>query len=526
MKTERDIYAFVDDDVERVSHNPFLADSVHPVSHINPSATYTLPFSGPTEGRPLTSDDVRSVPTVFTSSPTVKNIGSDRVVFAAGVEGIRKINATDDAYDLVSFLPYPGFEHLSTKARPRTIDSVLHDADVARHSNDDAKIRALSPRLADIGFNRRNLGNGTHSFIDRDGCHYAAFGGMRIIKSSDNDHVDKPLRVVKVADFSSVLPGAIAQGAAITAMGMTYDGHVVATAYGTVFLMDRDLRLKASLMLPGEVIEHDFCIDENNGIYVVTSKRMLKVAWTGSRLSIDPSDGGWSAPYNTSTPEQVASHGGLHSSGGSGTPPTLMGLNDDEDRLVIIADADPEGSQLVAFWRDEIPEDFEQKADTQSKRIADQRRIDITKPTVEASPAVYGNGVLILNTCCPDPLPDIWGNAMTAGVTRPAPKGVEKFTWNNQTRSFQKAWIVQEIDNADATIPVISAGNSMVYLANKVDGDYQYAGLDWHTGRVRARWPFPDDSRKWNSYGAGSALLEDGDLLVGGIFATKRVHLG
>jgi hypothetical protein len=41
--------------------------------------------------------------------------------------------------------------------------------------------------------------------------------------------------------------------------------------------------------------------------------------------------------------------------------------------------------------------------------------------------------------------------------------------------------------------------------------------------RTKALWLFPDDSRKWNAYGGITSLLEDGDLIIGGAFAVKRV---
>lgn len=47
---------------------------------------------------------------------------------------------------------------------------------------------------------------------------------------------------------------------------------------------------------------------------------------------------------------------------GSGTTPTLMGFGDDPDKFVVIADGAEGGTNLVAFWRDDIPEDFEQKS--------------------------------------------------------------------------------------------------------------------------------------------------------------------
>jgi len=66
----------------------------------------------------------------------------------------------------------------------------------------------------------------------------------------------------------------------------------------------------------------------------------------------------------------------------------------------------------------------------------------------------------------------------------------------------------------------------MIYAAHKVSGDYQFVGLDFHTGEVKARWIFPDDSRVWNTVYGVLAILEDGDLLLGGAFAIKRVNVG
>lgn len=75
-------------------------------------------------------------------------------------------------------------------------------------------------------------------------------------------------------------------------------------------------------------------------------------------------------------------------------------------------------------------------------------------------------------------------------------------------------------------VPVVSAASRMIYLANKKDGIYEYVGVDWDRGEIKARWPFPEDSRKWNACGGITALLEDGDLLIGGVFAIKRVNIG
>jgi hypothetical protein len=137
---------------------------------------------------------------------------------------------------------------------------------------------------------------------------------------------------------------------------------------------------------------------------------------------------------------------------------------------------------------------------------------------------VLGYGAVFINGSYPQPFKTPGApNAFTAGVTRPAPLGVEKFERNPKTHTFEKAWINREVDNSDIMVPVVSAATGLLYCANKENGDYQYVGLDWKTGTLRERWVFPDDSRVWNAFGGITTILEDGDLLIGGAFGIKRV---
>jgi hypothetical protein len=506
--------------------NPFLADSVFPITHFNPAVTDAVAHAGPTSGRALGDADVMTVATLYTSSGTVKTIGGATIIVASGIDGIRKINATEKSFDLVSLLPYPGLEALPERTTPAALAALLAEADAAVAARDEAKIIALSKRLADRGLSRRYKRNGALSLIDNEGFHYAGFGGVKIVKTTDDNDPGKPLRVAKVIDLAEELPPDLASRAsALSAFNMTYDGDIVAAAHGALFLLDRNLNVKGILGFPGEAIENSVAVDET-GIYVVTSERMLKIVWTGSRLSFDETDGGWQSEYNTMSREQATALGSPTQSGGSGTPPALMGFGDDGDKLVVIADADPAGTNVVAFWRDKIPSGFRQKPGTKSARIADQTRIDISRVTIEAPPNVLGNGVLVVNRSYPKPAADLWTDAMLSGVTRPAPTGAQKFTWNTQTKALDKAWVAKEVDNTDQVVPVVSAATGLVYFASKQQGRYECVALDWMNGEVRARWPFPDDSRKWNACGGSNVLLADGDFLLGGLFALKRVRAG
>jgi hypothetical protein len=74
---------------------------------------------------------------------------------------------------------------------------------------------------------------------------------------------------------------------------MTCDGHIAAAAPGALVVLDRDLNVKSYVAFSDEAVDDSIAIDERNGIYVVvTSRRMLKVAWDGHKLSTEEKDGG------------------------------------------------------------------------------------------------------------------------------------------------------------------------------------------------------------------------------------------
>jgi hypothetical protein len=304
---------------------------------------------------------------------------------------------------------------------------------------------------------------------------------------------------------------------------MTYDGYLAAAAPGTLVVLDRDLNVRDFVTFSDEAVDNSIAIDEHNGIYVVTSRRMLKVVWNGESLSTDEKDGAWESGYEWIPDDEAFAAGSI--SRGSGTTPSLMGFGDDPDKLVVIADAARRGTNLVAFWRGDIPADFEQRPGTKSRRIADHAKIAISQLTIEPSANVLGYGVAVINGSYPDPVKSPgYPNAFTAGVTRPAPRGVQKFTWDTNAHRFVESWVNEQIDNSDIMVPVVSSATGLMYCAHKEDGDYQYVGLDWTTGELKQRWVFPDDSRLWNAFGGITTVLENGDLLIGGAFGIKRVR--
>jgi hypothetical protein len=398
--------------------------------------------------------------------------------------------------------------------------------DAAARTKDETRLLAAIGGVDRLGVNFVTGINGVYNMFDRDGFHYCVFGGNRIIKSTDDNSVRGPVRVVKVANVAAAMPPDQAKAVTrIIGLNMTYDGYIAAAAPGALVVLDRDLNVKSYVPFTGEAVDNNIAIDEQNGIYVVTSRRMLKIVWTGEKLSTDEKDGAWESGYEWIPDEEAFAAGSI--SRGSGTTPTLMGFGDDPHKLVVISDAARGPPNLVAFWCNEIPADFKQKPGTKSRRIADQIKIEISRVTIEPSPNVLGYGVAVINGSYPKPLKTPgFPNGFTAGITRPAPLGVEKFTWNTKTYAFQKAWINPDVDNSDIMVPVVSAATGLMYCASKRDGTYEYLGLDWMTGELKERWVFPDDSRVWNAFGGITTVLENGDLLIGGMFGIKRIVAG
>jgi hypothetical protein len=508
--------------------NPFAADGPYPMSHHDPGQTDTTVVNGPTQGKKLTREDVQTVPVSWCSAPIVKKVGEHTTVIAGTPHGLAKIDATGEAFELVSFMPYPGLED-ALDVTHADLDWHRRKIDKRRLAKQDWLLLFQSAyMLYDLGLRYRNGGSGAYGIIDRDGYHYTFYDATRLVKSFDGNDRKAQLEPVATASIVEGLPDAVRREVTrILGISMTYDGHIAVASKGGLFVFDRDLQRKDYILFPpGEHVENSIALDEER-IYVVTSKAMRGVAWDGKRLSVDEKDGGWVAPYDAMPEGEAISLGAA--SHGSGTTPTLMGFGDDEDKLVLISDGSADGAQLVAFWRDEIPTDFVQKPGTPSRRIADAIRIKVSPLTVEASPAAYGTGVIVLNSTYPESAPaplSIIGNAFLAGETRPAPRGAQKFEWNAEENRFEEGWFLDDIDNTDWMPPAISPQNGLAYVATRVDSVYEYRAIDFATGETVARWPFPDDSVLWNNWGGITTLLEDGDLLLGGWFAVKRYDVG
>jgi len=474
----------------------------------NPSVTFhnfRAAHSKATRDNRLSSKDVRSVPAIFTANPIVKKSGSDTIVFAAGLDGIRKINCTGDRFEVVSFLAYPGVE-LPVQSSFETSGGVPH------------KSLFVPPLFLRSG----KTGRTVNHLVDKDGSHYAAFGGLKVIKTSDDSVADKPLEIVRIKDFSEDLPAGFGNFPIIE-MRMTHDGHIAILSYGILFLCDRDLKLKKFLTFPGEIICNSLCIDEQ-AIYVVTSRRILKIAWTGTELSYLEADGGWETEFNLLSSRSFLRSGPAHSVAHcQGSTPMLMGSGQDPDKLILISRKDELGTKLFAFWRDQIPQGLSGRR--KASRIADQFRIDFATSAVKPLSAVHGYGMVLINSArpqaaaCPE-------RHILFGAARSTTPNAMKFSWNVRSKSFERDWLNSQIDSTNHSYPVVSERDGLIYLGHKASSGYQFVAMDWNSGAIRERWMLPDRGRSWNTYGGATMLLDNGDFLIGGYLTLNRIRTG
>lgn len=93
------------------------------------------------------------------------------------------------------------------------------------------------------------------------------------------------------------------------------------------------------------------------GVYVASNAHLRKVVWNGTKLSTEEKDGAWKGPC-------------FNSSGrGSGSTPTVVGFGNEPDELPVATDGDLL-MNIVAFWREEMPEGRKQVPGIPPRRIA------------------------------------------------------------------------------------------------------------------------------------------------------------
>jgi len=476
--------------------NPYLADSVWSTTHRDSYLQGSSPYTGPTEAPAGEVEDYlpgRPVcPTVVFSAPYAD--GSQVIWGASTRFHVFKADPNGQQMSYIDWLPTA-----ETMDDPMTNEMVESLGEMKAPELADLMDQAYPQEESASGAQPGM--SGVYYLLDKDNIFYQP-RGKTIYAYGDQIEGDRfsPIELKRswmVPDDEFSRSDDFLYG-----VQMTYDGMLIFySVFGMVGVVDRSLDPDTAqfVQLPEEeYIGNQIACDENGGIYIVTQTQMHRVQWTGKELTLDPNKGAWSAEYEGGVAK------GRKLQEGSGASPTLMGVGD-QDKFVVITDG-KQIMNLALFWRDEIPDDWEQIPGTKDRRIAAQVPITYGFPDMdftwsEQSVLVRGYSAFVVNDVLKEYHPNTVVNVVMSGEPDRAPYGSEKFTWDPQTRQLKSDWSNQEISIPNC-IPTMSSGSNMVYVIGQREGMWTLEAIDWDTGESAWYDEIGDKSRHNSAYAA------------------------
>ncbi len=457
--------------------NPFLADSPWPMAHRNPYCQASSPYPGPEPGDDLIVDHMLAspVPAFMLYSP--EDAQGARAVWTTSLFDIYTIDASSN--------PLVEFDFFSKE---------FH----------------LGSPLA-----------GEYALLDAEGTFFAPQAD-RIHAFANENPADVSSPIVEI-NFNQ-MPDPILDEA-ILGINMMYDGMIsFATTAGRVGVVSRDFSDWHVLMVnqePDEGLYNSIAADEDGGIYVVTTRKMYRVQWTGDELTQDEAAGAWSASYehgpDTMQPGRISI--------GSGTTPTLMGSGE-QNKFVVICDG-RDVMRIMLFWRDEIPEDWEAIEPGKDRRIAAEVPVDFGDPTVqftstEQSILIRGyDAVVVNNYYGPNAVTGIFA-ALFSNLPQFAPYGVQKFRWDPIGRILNPMWANPDV-SCPNSVPTMSSKSGLMYCIGQRNSTWTLEGVDWETGDS-AFHLILGDSLKYNSYYAGTEIGPDRNIINGAVYGVLDIR--
>jgi hypothetical protein len=501
--------------------NPYLASSLYAITHFDSSQSDSTPY-GPPNGvftiDPTSKPIVNAGPiNIITLASTQKDymwgVGSDRVSYVyvgdGGLTEVAGFEALEDATGgLIKAIPKENFQ------------TFAKDTAVGMNTTtmDDSLMELFGKKYS------LRFGNGIYSVVDSENVLYTNYGSNLYafaLTDPENPAAGITPRYV-IKDIVTTIQGADhSANARLFGLSMTYDGYLIVTFSNGVAVINRDLDIAtASFYQFGddEYVSNSLAVDENNGIYIASDKIMRKLVWNGTTISDVESDGAWSSIYTHSTQPPIIKVGI-----GTGSTPTLMGFGDD-DRLVLITDG-AQQMNLVAFWRDEIPEG--------SERIAGQIPVTCGFTTLpdwiqsEQSVVVSGYGAFVVNNMPNSVSDDLIGQNKLLQVSLMGPAyetsyGAERFEWNPEMNEWSSVWSRPDVSST-SMVPIHSdSGNMALINGYRSPGGWEILGLDWDTGETVHQTIFGDLNGGNGAY-AILQYLEDSDALFNSFSGPIRI---
>ena len=498
--------------------NPYLASEHYSLTHFNSAQTDAFPYAVKGGTFQINPDDCASTWSGPVNLMTLSSTDPD-YMWGMCSDRVSYIRIADGAFERVAEIGLPNGIQMNTEENLRKLVDTQYTSTDQLYA-DAVEILGKYPQMS--------MSNGNYVICDNE--NYAYTNARTVIcryklKEAGNPKagivLDKQVDMAPYMDNPQTLVG----------MVMTYDGYLVVASGNGIAIIDRTMSMPpvVKLIPDDQVITNSAAVDEHNGIYIASNSRtpggkgiMHKFVWKNGKLSEDEADGAWTASYDGG-PEAPAIKMGY----GTGSTPTLMGFGDDEDKLVVITDG-AKRMKLVAFWRDDIPEDAV-PVDAENPRIADQKEIScgLSASTEwiqsEQSVAISGYGAFVVNNVIPNTVPDKIVAVLSIGPLVTPPFGVERLQWDTEKNQWYSVWTRSDVSSI-SMIPAISTASNMVFVNGYTEADgWEVTGLDWGTGATSHRVIFGQTSRGNGAY-AIIQYMENGDLLfnsVGGPFRVK-----
>ena len=498
--------------------NPYLASEHYSLTHFNSAQTDAFPYAVKGGTFQINPDDCASTWSGPVNLMTLSSTDPD-YMWGMCSDRVSYIHIADGTFERVAEIGLPNGIQMNTEENLRKLVDTQYTSTDQLYA-DAVEILGKYPQMS--------MSNGNYVICDNE--NYAYTNARTVIcryklKEAGNPKagiiLDKQVDMAPYMDNPQTLVG----------MVMTYDGYLVVASGNGIAIIDRTMSMPpvVKLIPDDQVITNSAAVDEHNGIYIASNSRtpggkgiMHKFVWKNGKLSEDEADGAWTASYDGG-PEAPAIKMGY----GTGSTPTLMGFGDDEDKLVVITDG-AKRMKLVAFWRDDIPEDAV-PVDAENPRIADQKEIScgLSASTEwiqsEQSVAISGYGAFVVYNVIPNTVPDKIVAVLSIGPLVTPPFGVERLQWDTEKNQWYSVWTRPDVSSI-SMIPAISTASNMVFVNGYTEADgWEVTGLDWGTGATSHRVIFGQTSRGNGAY-AIIQYMENGDLLfnsVGGPFRVK-----
>lgn len=502
--------------------NPFLAKGDYSVEHFNSAQTNSFSLPVKEQSFQVYANQLKEVLPVILPSMLL-NSTSNGYYWLTDLKSAYYINTTNDSFKQVGRISLSGkmSDTLSTRDISAFADTFYTTG---------AELEKATKNIFGKEYGAKRF-NGRFPLVDKNNTLFTFYNQSLIaINLVNSDDPTKGLKISKSLDLSDL----IKKDDKVVGLQMSYDGYLILnTEQGHFCVVNRDsLTIKNHLqVIPVQKFFSGVAIDDKNGVYAVSDSLMFKMVWNGTTLSVNESDGAWSCPISFDKNPEIATQGG-----GLLATPVLMGFGNDPDKLVVICDGAAR-TNLVAFWRDSIPTNFQQKVGTPSPRVAGMIEVKLGLTSATMPPyvqsyhtlPVLGYGALFVNSINGYPAPVSIPELALQGSILPNAKGVERFQWDYENNEWLSVWANPGM-GCSAMQPVVNT-NRKLFLLNAFNSDNQeegwsVKGYDWYSGDYKNQVVFSSFTQYGNGGKGYFQYLPDGDMIFNSIAGTYRLTFG